>query len=735
MLRYLRRRLVLFILALITWFGVRKAPGSQSSEQATFPIQRTWQPETLADTSTNRQIGISIITICDIDILLSIERTLMMPNVSEVVLCCEEDRVPSFQALQANLSPSIRSTIYISTLMKNVPVEIALLHAASGIQNEYALILDPRSGHRTPSPEWTSEILSRNLDVGPHIAPTNCQSSMSFEELRPPLVIEKRVVAKVLTGLSVGLPVWSAFSQRLRDIQRLRDRSVDISNKPPLCNPPAKTTTRKSRDGEPGLFISILPDLKTLEEFQSTLCRIALSGHSLFVLISTSNSAQRDGLLIGDSCYLVYFALGTSQDTMQQFKRFISDMAPSLVVIFHVEEPGMLSQVTRTFEQRRASQEVVTVALTREELRHSDWMGTIKLTEWKAWDRMRVEFSVITNNRPRSLSRLLGSLNEALYFGHSNIHLTINMEMTADSETRHIVQDFRWKHGIIAVRHRVVLGGIIPAIVESWYPASNDSYGLLLEDDVELSPLFFAWIKMNILRYRYGQIRRNGHLIYGLSLYSPRNVELRPEGRRPWSARKLLADSSNFDSQTPYLSAVPCSWGAVYFPEHWREFHDFLVTRLAERALPLTEEIVPKVRSNRWKNSWKSFFIELVWLRGYVMVYPNYDNFTSFSTNHLEIGSHVSDASAKAKRKALFVVPLMSLLSSSSLLLELPPQQLPEFEDLPVFDLYGELSALEILIHQADKKRAELCKLPERHISQIGEWTCNMEHYLDDQRQ
>jgi hypothetical protein len=79
---------------------------------------------------------------------------------------------------------------------------------------------------------------------------------------------------------------------------------------------------------------------------------------------------------------------------------------------------------------------------------------------------MRVDFSVITNNRPRSLSRLLGSLNEALYFGHSNIHLTINMEMTADPETRRVVQRYQWRHGDLTVRHRVVLGGLIPAIVE-----------------------------------------------------------------------------------------------------------------------------------------------------------------------------------------------------------------------------------------------------------------------------
>lgn len=60
-----------------------------------------------------------------------------------------------------------------------------------------------------------------------------------------------------------------------------------------------------------------------------------------------------------------------------------------------------------------------------------------------------------------------------------------------------------WTHGSLFLHHRVIQGGLLPAIVESWYPRSNDSYGLLLEDDVELSPLFYAWAKMSLLRYRY----------------------------------------------------------------------------------------------------------------------------------------------------------------------------------------------------------------------------------------
>jgi len=77
------------------------------------------------------------------------------------------------------------------------------------------------------------------------------------------------------------------------------------------------------------------------------------------------------------------------------------------------------------------------------------------------------------------------------------------MEQSADRKTMEMIDDFRWMRGSLFVHHRIVHGGLLTAVVESWYPQSNNTYGLLLEDDVELSPLFYAWAKMALLRYRY----------------------------------------------------------------------------------------------------------------------------------------------------------------------------------------------------------------------------------------
>jgi hypothetical protein len=266
--------------------------------------------------------------------------------------------------------------------------------------------------------------------------------------------------------------------------------------------------------------------------------------------------------------------------------------------------------------------------------------------------------------------------------------------------------------------------------VESWYPRSDDTYGLLLEDDVELSPLFYAWIKLVLLSYRYGVHAHLSLNMFGISLYQQKNLELHPSGRRAFSARDLFS-SLSVSPNSPYLSQIPCSWGAVYFPQHWREFHDYLAVRLSEEAISIDQDVVPYSRSNKWSKSWKKFFIEMVYLRGYTMLYPNYEDFISLSTNHLEVGSHVKDKPAHVylKKRELFRLPLMMLpndTSPVSPLLDLPGGQLPPWADLPVLDLFGEVTSQHALNEQGIMRREELtnCSGPAMGRHDVRELAC-----------
>lgn len=257
------------------------------------------------------------------------------------------------------------------------------------------------------------------------------------------------------------------------------------------------------------------------------------------------------------------------------------------------------------------------------------------------------------------------------------------------------------------------------------------------QDDTLALQVLFLFIRMIVrpnIFVRYGE--SSSSKLFGISLYQQKIIELRPTGRQPFDARTLFRAASLSDPTTPYLSQIPCSWGALYFPSPWREFHDYLSLRLSQSVLPIGSTIVPGVRSNKWTKSWKKYFIELVYLRGYVMLYPNYADFVSLSTNHLEVGSHVKDEPGEVyeKKKDLFSLPLMQLsggladVAYGPRLLDLPDGALPDWEQLPVLDLVGEVSSMEAIRKRGDERRTELgaCAGVESLPSSIRDLLCHV---------
>ena len=87
------------------------------------------------------------------------------------------------------------------------------------------------------------------------------------------------------------------------------------------------------------------------------------------------------------------------------------------------------------------------------------------------------------------------------YFGDS-VDVTISIEAGSSSQTLSEVGEWRWAHGAKHVHTRVLRGGLIAAVVESWFPTTAHSYGLLLEDDIEASPFFYAQAQFKTLACR-----------------------------------------------------------------------------------------------------------------------------------------------------------------------------------------------------------------------------------------
>ncbi|KAF7982605.1 hypothetical protein HWV62_27636 [Athelia sp. TMB] len=481
-----------------------------------------------------------------------------------------------------------------------------------------------------------------------------------------------------------------------------------------------------------GMFAIILPSLEDVQALSSMLCRLQTDGHHIHILLhvdTTSQDTSSNSFASGRGCRLRYDTLvsdgSTHPDELLMLDWFKTLHANPDVVI------GLRESFLAEFSLNRRTSQFPVILLPHVDLPYCNWMGSLSVEEWKSWNTPKIEISIITNDRPHSLERLLASLSAAKFFGDT-LQLRVNLEQSSDTITKELVQRFRWGHGTTVINHRVIHGGLLPAVVESWYPQTDDSYGLLLEDDVELSPMFYAWVKMSILRYRYGKASNRSPQLFGISLYQQKIVELRLEGRRPFDAKSLFFDQGLPHPHTPYLSQIPCSWGAVYFPEHWKEFHEYLAVRLSEYSFTINEEVVPDVRSNRWTKSWKKFFIELVYLRGYIMLYPNYADFISLSTNHLEVGSHVKDlpADVYSHRKEMFLLPLMPLPLVNETepmvyprILDMPGQTLPAWETLPVLNLTGTVTSSKILIDQGQARRSAITNCS---------YTTSMPHDIQD---
>ncbi|KAF0516104.1 glycosyltransferase 2 [Gigaspora margarita] len=421
------------------------------------------------------------------------------------------------------------------------------------------------------------------------------------------------------------------------------------------------------------------------------------------------------------NCDVPVYDLELKKSKESIFISVIQDLSSALDqiqpdVLIYINDPkneAMRGVDAALIDASQTNHTITKIALPIEDVKYMIWLTELPIEALKNWNTPNILIQVITQDRPQSLARLMQSLNSSIYFG-DKVHLTLNIDRSADPVTVKYCKTFEWPHGQINNKYRIKQGGLVTSIVESYYPITNDDYAIILEDDIEVSPFYYIWAKYTILKYRYGTDRNLVNRLYGVSLYNTRLNEFNiTTGRRRFNPVDVL-ENTKYPNNSPYLIQVPCSWGALFFPEVWREFHDYLKARLDDTTGPNLQQIeIPESRSNMWTSSWKRFFIELIYLRGYMMLYPNYEDFISFSTNHAETGVHFG---FKKKEKGLWLLPLMEedMISEG-----LPDGHLPDYKDLPTMDFWGNLVPQEELIRRGRSLHSKISICPPNEIDEL----------------
>ncbi|XP_031474276.1 uncharacterized protein LOC116246580 [Nymphaea colorata] len=248
---------------------------------------------------------------------------------------------------------------------------------------------------------------------------------------------------------------------------------------------------------------------------------------------------------------------------------------------------------------------------------------------------------VLAYNRLDSLIRCLRSLAEADYDGDRvDLHVfvdhfkadagagnSMDQRLEAARKMLSFVDGFEWRFGEKLVHYRTGNVGLPAQWLEAWWPSSDDEFAFVVEDDLELSPLYYRYLRRLIATYYY-ESSNYSPSIYGASLQRPAFVA----GIR---GNKVHLD----DEEHIILYQLVGTWGQLLFPKPWKEFRLWYDMHKMKNIQPILEGMV----TTRWHRSigykiWTPWFVKFVHSRGYYNMYSNFLRERALSVSHREAG-------------------------------------------------------------------------------------------------
>jgi hypothetical protein len=324
-----------------------------------------------------------------------------------------------------------------------------------------------------------------------------------------------------------------------------------------------------------------------------------------------------------------------------------------------------------------------------------------------------------------SLIRLLESLKGADFFSSAPPRLTIELPHDVDANTARYLEIFKWPPSsdhnagsLLTLHHRIPQHGLTPdensiRFLEGFWPANSlFSHALVLSPQMELSPLFFHYLKYTMLEYKYSTINDHSNLL-GISLDLP-TTYLNDSATFTPPLTKEKAEAS------PFLWQAPNSNAALYFGDKWIELHDFVSHLLPfEHSQVTLASSTEKVVSKNYP-SWLEHILKIARARGYYMLYPNFENPDAFATLHSELyqapeeyakNGEVEDSTGEEftadPARHLLLQQKEKTLATKSLLSLLPfGGYLPRIFEMPSLTWDGEnISTLDITIDAVEYSR------------------------------
>ncbi|KAI4308228.1 hypothetical protein L6164_031325 [Bauhinia variegata] len=247
---------------------------------------------------------------------------------------------------------------------------------------------------------------------------------------------------------------------------------------------------------------------------------------------------------------------------------------------------------------------------------------------------------VLAFNRLDSLSRCLRSLSRADYLDDRvNLHVYIDrfklengstsLDQKLDESHRilEFVDGFDWKFGDKLLHYRTGNVGLQAQWLEAWWPSSDDEFAFIVEDDLEVSSLYYQFVKSLIVNFYYNASNYSPS-IYGASLQRPRFVP----GKH--------GNKMQLDNKTRlFLYQLVGTWGQILFPKPWKEFRLWYDKNKAKGIKPILEGMVTTGWYKKMgERIWTPWFIKFIHSHGYFNIYTNFLRERALSVSHRDAG-------------------------------------------------------------------------------------------------
>jgi hypothetical protein len=332
------------------------------------------------------------------------------------------------------------------------------------------------------------------------------------------------------------------------------------------------------------------------------------------------------------------------------------------------------------------------------------------------WNKVTIDIVVhAQSSSSGSLMRLLDSLKRADFFSSTPPRLTIELAHNIDEPSRRYLSRFKWPPtksstaSLLTLHHRIPQRGLSAEensirMLESFWPSDPlTSHVLVLSPQIELSPLFFHYLKYTLLEYKYSFSKADTQQsLMALSLDIPSTYLNDSTSFVPPLTNITKGSNVVAEGIAPFLWQAPNSNAALYFGEKWVELHDFVAQLLSsQHAVPAPATLNKKDVSKTYP-SWLEHVLKLARARGYWTIYPNFEDADSLATLHNDLyqppEEYREEVEAEASDGELTADPATHLslkhaetpLITKSLLSMLPFKgELPKIADMPLLSWDG----------------------------------------------